>query len=149
MAGRKFKGYRDENLQKQVLRFIDAAGHKGLTVAELRQVIPDDQAHHGWISGALSLLHGDLKIARLTEKREGCKVYVHPDFLDSRQAEAQGRNGPTKDELAFLRSMEGVLEYWLQVDSQGARFGTDLTKAERNKALFIREIKGIWEGRPS
>lgn len=148
MSTRKYTGWTDERLQKRILGLIDRAGHKGLCVAELRMLIPDTEAHHGWISGALSVLHADLKIARLKEKRLGCKVYVEPDFLDSREAEAQGRGGPSKDDTVFAMRVIGFLEYWLQVDTAGARFTTDKSKAERNPFLFFRELRALWIERP-
>lgn len=144
----------DSPLQKRLLSLIDAAGHQGLTVHEAynhfdtTNVNSPQFAHHGWISGALSVLHGDLRIARLSEKREGCKVYVHPDFLDNRRAEAQGSGRPSKEEVEWLRSLDSFLEYWMQVDTEGSRFGTDRTKAQRNQRLFFSEISGIWEQRP-
>lgn len=137
--------YKNPVLQKTILRLIDDSGHQGLTVAELRDLIPDH--HHGTLSGVLSVLHANLEIARLSEKRAGCKVYVHPDFLDGRSAEAQG-SGVSKAEVQFGQSVVGFLEYWMQVDSDGARFGTDRTKAERNHRLFLQELRGLWEQRP-
>jgi hypothetical protein len=137
--------YKDPVVQKEVLRLVDAAGHEGRTIAEIRDLIP--AKHHGTLSGVLSVLHRDLRLARLSEKRNGCKVYVHPDFLAGRDAEAQGRGGATKEEIDFALSVVGALEYWLQVDSAGARFATDKTKAERNQPLFFREIKGLWAQR--
>lgn len=138
--------YRDQTLQKHVLRLIDAATHRGLTVAEIREAIPAN--HHGTLSGVLSVLHADMKIARLAEKREGCKIYVHPDYLDGRAAEAQGRGGMSKAEVTFFESLDGFLEYYLQVDVDGSRFGTDKTKAERNQRLFFQQLKALYAERP-
>lgn len=138
--------YKDEVLHSQVLRLIGAAGHQGLTVAEVRDLLP--QHHHGTLSGVLSILHQDMVIARLADKRNGCKIYVHPGFLDGRSAEQQGRGGASKAEIEHALSLVGLLEYWLQVDSGGSRFGTDRTKAERNHPLFFRELKSLWEERP-
>ena len=151
----RYSSWRDPNgaLAKRLVALIDQAGFNGLTVREAYTRFSTnpqhpDFAHHGWISGALSTLHGDLVIARLSEKRDGCKIYVHPDFLANRKAEAQGRGNLTKEQRAFFESLDSTLEYWLQVDTQGSRFGTDLTKAERNHRLFLKELKGIWEAHP-
>lgn len=48
--------------------------------------------HHGQASGALSVLHKTGYVARLTEVRERCKVYVHPDFVGGRPIEEPGSN---------------------------------------------------------
>lgn len=136
--------YEDAALQKRVVALIDRTGHTGLTIAELRERLSEH--HHGTLSGVLSILHRDNQIARLAEKREGCKIYVHPDFLDGRSAEAQGR-GVSKEEVAYGQSLVGFLEYWMQVDTDGSRFGTDKTKAERNQRLFFTELKSMWGDR--
>lgn len=47
--------------------------------------------HHGTVSGALSVLHKDGKIARLTERRNRCRVYVHPAYVNERDTDSQGR----------------------------------------------------------
>lgn len=138
--------YKDPVLQKHILSLIDNTAHRGLTIAEIRSLVP--QRHHGTLSGVLSVLHRDMVIARLSEKRGGCKVYVHPDYLDGRSAEAQGRGGHSKEEVDFATSVVGLLEYWLQVDSAGAKFATHKTKAERNQNLFFRELKAQWDQRP-
>lgn len=133
--------YKNTETQKRVLRYVDNAVHRGITVAELRDLMPDH--HHGTISGVLSVLHGEYRIARLADTREGCKIYVHPDYLDGRAAEAQGRGGPSASEIARLQAQDEFLNYWLQVDSEGARFVTDKTKAERNQRLFFSQLKSM------
>jgi len=47
--------------------------------------------HHGTASGVLSVLHKAGRIARLTEKRERCRVYVLPEFVVGRETDEQGR----------------------------------------------------------
>lgn len=51
--------------------------------------------HHGQISGPLSVLHKAGKIARLTEKRDRCAVYVLPTFVGERETAKQGRKRPS------------------------------------------------------
>jgi hypothetical protein len=52
--------------------------------------------HHGIASGALSTLHKDGRLARLTETRvapggrRGCKVYVLPEWVGGRDTEPHG-----------------------------------------------------------
>jgi hypothetical protein len=133
--------YTDPNLQADLLELIDAAMFRGLTVAELREKMPKD--HHGHISGALSLLHRDLRIARLSEKREGCKVYVHPDFLDGRKAEPQGSGNLPKDEVEELVALRDFIDYWLEEDVTGSRFVSHLSRAEKHKGLFFSRLKDL------
>ena len=47
--------------------------------------------HHGTVSGALSVLHKTERIARLTEKRGRCRVYVLPEYVNGRDTDQQGR----------------------------------------------------------
>jgi hypothetical protein len=47
--------------------------------------------HHGTASGVLSVLHKAGKIARLTERRGRCRVYVHPHYINGRETDSQGR----------------------------------------------------------
>jgi len=72
--------------QRYVLIMASRAGEKGITVAELR----DTNLHHGRISGALSVLHKEGRLARLAEIRDRCKVYVLPEFVAGRKTEPHG-----------------------------------------------------------
>lgn len=47
--------------------------------------------HHGQASGVLSVLHKTGHVARLTEKRQRCFVYVLPEYVDGRETQEQGR----------------------------------------------------------
>jgi hypothetical protein len=72
--------------QRYVLILAGRAKERGITVAELR----DASLHHGRVSGALSVLHKVGKLARLTEVRGKCKVYVLPEFVNDRPTEKHG-----------------------------------------------------------
>lgn len=72
--------------QRYILILAERAKEKGVTVAELR----DASLHHGRVSGALSVLHGAGKLARLTETRGRCKVYVLPEYVNDRPTERHG-----------------------------------------------------------
>lgn len=144
---RRYSGYRDERLQAMIRRLVDLSGHHGMTVYDLRRAIPDSEAHHGWISGALSELHKANKITRLKEKREGCKVYVELDFIDSRPCEAQGVNGMSREEIEKAHEVHEFMQYWMQIDTEGSKFATDRTKAERNQRLFFTALRNVWEPR--
>jgi hypothetical protein len=72
--------------QRYVLIMAARAGEKGITVAELR----DQSLHHGRISGALSVLHKEGRLSRLTEVRDHCKVYALPQYVGDRPTERHG-----------------------------------------------------------
>jgi hypothetical protein len=72
--------------QRYVLILAGRARERGITVAELR----DASLHHGRVSGALSVLHKVGKLARLTETRGRCKVYVLPEYVNDRPTEKHG-----------------------------------------------------------
>ncbi len=72
--------------QRYVLIMAARAQERGITVAELR----DTNLHHGRISGALSVLHKEGRLARLTEVRDRCKVYVLPWYVKGRTTEKHG-----------------------------------------------------------
>ena len=74
--------------QSYTLGFLYGAGSKGTTWKELSELTG---WHHGTSSGVLSVLHKGERICRLTERRDRCRVYVYPDYLNSREHDMQGR----------------------------------------------------------
>ena len=80
--------------QRLVLEYVGAGEHDGATVKELRT---DFGWHHGQASGALSNLHKAGYLARLTERRERCAVYVLPEFVQDRETAPHGNNKPKPD----------------------------------------------------
>lgn len=77
--------------QQQVISLITMMGADGITVKELRDYT---QLHHGSASGLLSVLHKTGVLARLTETRDRCKVYVMADQVEGRQTEPHGYRRP-------------------------------------------------------
>jgi hypothetical protein len=73
--------------QGEVIRLLGTRRSLGLTWKEL-----SDQMdwHHGQSSGVLSVLHKDGRIARLSETRNRCKIYVLHEFVNDRSAESPG-----------------------------------------------------------
>jgi len=69
------------NHEDAVLQWIRATGVVGCIWREFAEGL---SMHHGQASGMLSNLHRRGKIARLTTRRDRCKVYVHPDFVNGR-----------------------------------------------------------------
>ena len=82
---------------------------RGLTYRDVAALTGWD---HGTTSGALSVLHKVGRIARLTEKRDRCKVYVLLDARDGREVEAPGRTS-TGDLL------EASIEFIEDLDVRG------------------------------
>lgn len=79
-----------KEIQGLVLGWILWSEARGMTWREIQNEIGSHH-HHGIISGALSNLHKTGLIARLSEIRDGSKVYVMPQHVDGRPIEAQGR----------------------------------------------------------
>lgn len=105
--------------QRYLLILAQRAGERGITVAEVR----DPNLHHGRVSGALSVLHKAGRLARLTEVRGKCKVYVMPEFVNGRQTEAHGVI--RKADKETIASAE-VVEAWLRRnEEQSALFDID------------------------
>ena len=74
--------------QNQVLGHIFLERERGMTWKELADITG---WHHGTVSGALSVLHKTERIARLTDKRGRCRVYVCPEYVNGRETDQQGR----------------------------------------------------------
>ena len=74
--------------QAQTMVALIEAGVTGLTWKELAEL---QGWHHGQASGVLSVLHHAGAIARLTESRNRCKVYVDIDWVQGRNVEQIGR----------------------------------------------------------
>lgn len=100
--------------QRYILILASRAKEKGITVAELR----DSSLHHGRVSGALSVLHKVGKLARLTEIRNKCKVYVLPEYVNGRPTESHGVvHKADKETLDAARMVEDYLRRGEDMDA--------------------------------
>lgn len=89
-----------KHIKKQLLEFIQTMGTDGVT---WKDVTDEFDVHHGSASSRLSLMHKYGEIVRLSEKRDGCKVYVLPAFIDGRPVERfQGRSVEDPDEVLVV-----------------------------------------------
>ena len=79
---------RTAQTQAFVFRYLMQRGSTGATWKEIAEA---SGWHHGTVSGALSVLHKESKIARLLERRSRCRVYVHPYYINGRETDSQGR----------------------------------------------------------
>lgn len=75
--------------QRMVLHTARRVGARGVTVVDMRN---QTSLHHGVLSGALSVLHQKGRLARLTERRDRCLIYVLPEFVNGRETQAAGSN---------------------------------------------------------
>ena len=71
--------------QREAVAALDRAYMTGLTWKELSTLTG---WHHGKSSGVLSVLHKENRIARLKEKRDKCRVYVHLDHVGNRETDS-------------------------------------------------------------
>lgn len=85
--------------QRRVLALLGAADRTGMTWREVVEAEPS--WHHGQASGALSTLHKTGHIARLTERRNRCSVYVLPEHVDERETAEQGRAAADPDVIRY------------------------------------------------
>lgn len=95
--------------QRVVLRHIERAGERGLTVQQLRRFTG---WHHGSVSSALTNLHKAGAIQRLSEVRDRCKVYVAPEYVRGRETEAPAaQRGRIRE---FYPRRGDKVEQWLK-----------------------------------
>lgn len=94
---------------QDVMDFAYRAGTIGITFKDVDEHIG---THHGQSSGALSNLHKQCKLFRLTEyRRDKCSVYIHPHHA-SRFTEAEYDRLPseTKTEKRLRQMAEMTLQ---------------------------------------
>lgn len=108
--------------QRETLGMAYACGAEGITVKELRDI---KGWHHGQASSALSVLHKENRLARLTERRDRCQVYVSPEFAEGRETAPYKQNRSQCEEAKALLTRvlnlrmygEGMGETWQKIDS--------------------------------
>lgn len=89
----------------RVLIILNATQARGMT---WREVAAATDGNHGSVSGLLSRLHRVKAIARLSEERDGCRVYVGLPWVLGRTTEAPSRSSDNRllDDMAvMLRSI--------------------------------------------
>lgn len=101
--------------QALVLRLAYSTEDRGITVKELREYTG---WHHGTASGLLSNLHLKGHLARLSDTRDRCKVYVLPDQVQSREAEWHGQAKP-EPHLYYADSRKPGPDVLAVIDSAG------------------------------
>lgn len=92
--------------QRAVVEALRKRGPGGGTWLELAMAL---RLHHGQISGPLSVLHKEGFVARLTEQRGKCSVYVLPEFVEGRATKPQGRERHEPSQVADDAVLAGLL----------------------------------------
>lgn len=92
--------------QSDVTRLVSNSGHRGMTWVEVANAL---NLHHGSASGALSGLHKVGRLARLTETRDKCQVYVAPDFVSGRTTSPYRPNVSARLLIDILTEIENDL----------------------------------------
>lgn len=104
---------RRKNIDR-VLMFVEARGSWGVTVKDVREGM---NLHHGQASSALSNLHRIGALARLTQVRDRCHVYVvnRRSFIQGRDTTAYGAGRKRKSNLRELNRNEVIdaIDAWL------------------------------------
>lgn len=116
--------------QRFILILAQRAKERGITVADVR----DSTLHHGRVSGALSVLHKVGKLARLTETRDRCKIYVLPEFVNDRPTEPHGV--VHKADKETLKAAALVEEHLRRYDDIEALFDITRENDEYTDALW-------------
>lgn len=92
--------------QREVLIRLDQAGANGLT---WRDLADRTGWHHGQASSVLSVLHKAGLIARLTERRDRCEVYVTLDRVQGRARSEYRPNVSARLLVEVLTELEADL----------------------------------------
>ena len=92
--------------QREVTRYLGAAGSDGMTWRDLSE---QTGWHHGTASGALSVLHKEGTIVRLTERRDRCQVYVLPEWVQGRETAQHRPNASRTILLDLLDELDHLL----------------------------------------
>jgi len=134
-ARRDDRSGKTKDRQHTVMTTLASAGRHGMTWKELAT---RHGWHHGQASGALSVLHKEKLICRLSERRERCKVYVTPGYVFDRQTEPHGgsiqsRSRKQQEECMLSERQADVLisGHDVLVNQVSRTLGHDRESAER------------------
>lgn len=104
--------------QRRAITELHRAGRRGLTWRDLSVLTG---WHHGSTSSALSNLHKSGRIARLTEVRDRCKVYVLLESVSKRDVERPGRTGRANLLAASMEFIESLDMTRMSVEQRTTR----------------------------
>lgn len=122
--------------QAQVLDLLARQRADGLTWKDVSTAL---DVHHGGASGVLSVLHKVGRIARLTETRGRCKVYVLPEYVGERICEPHGRRGKGAQAARYEVQAE-FTGAWVTIPSTGPLLSPQEADA------FVEQLRTDWPG---
>jgi hypothetical protein len=93
----------------KIVNLLLEVGGDGATWKEVAEAVG---VHHGQASASLSALHREGKVCRLTERRNGCSVYVHRYYVAGRDVIPPRSNRRTQDVAEAL----GLIDVALGMD---------------------------------
>lgn len=96
-------------LKRMILRSLRPLGPLGLTAKEIEL---ETGLSHGPVSSALSTLHEDCEIARLTEKRSHHEVYVLPEDVHLRETREHASVTRKRKNDAIVEAIDDVTNHY-------------------------------------
>lgn len=94
--------------QIETVDLLNQAAFGGLTWRDLSRATG---WHHGPASGVLSVLHKSGMIARLTQRRDKCAIYILPEFIMGRETAAHRPNASRAILEDLLDELDHLLTY--------------------------------------
>lgn len=127
--------------QAQAIASLSSRRSSGLTWKELAT---DRGWHHGQASGVLSTLHKVGRVARLTERRNRCAVYVLPEHVQGRSTAPHGRKKAPEVPRIPLDPFESRILERLDADLKQAEHMEFLNPTELvTVSLYLESLKGL------
>jgi hypothetical protein len=93
--------------QLKVLQMLEDAGAEGLTWGDISEITGD---HHGKVSNALSVLHMERYISRLTERRGKSQIYVRHHYVNRRGTAPHKQHTRQETESEWLAELLDHIE---------------------------------------
>ena len=93
--------------QLKVLELLEDAGAEGLTWADISDLTGE---HHGKVSNALSVLHMERYISRLTERRGKSQIYVRHHYVLGRETAPHKQHTKQETENEWLTELLDHIE---------------------------------------
>lgn len=88
--------------QLKVLELLEEAGAEGLTWGDISEIL---DLHHGQASNALSVLHMERYISRLTERRGKSQIYVRHHYVQGRETAPHKQHTKQETEHEWLTEL--------------------------------------------
>ena len=93
----------DGTVSRRQLATLDWLIHRKRVGSTWKELATEYGWHHGQASGVLSVLHKESRIACLTDRRDGCSIYVMPHYVDDRTTVEHRGTRASEDRAAVAR----------------------------------------------